>query len=99
MKCTNRNGKESWIFTWRKFIGDTPVIRGQIILTDEPEESMVIVTPFNKKAHFYYNQKINCMRAEGTVTVNRKYFIFSPSDSFAVLDWEAGVWTYKNTWY
>ena len=98
MKFTNRNGKRILDFHMEKFIGDTPVT-GQIILTDEPEESMVIVTPFNKKAHFYYNQKINCMRAEGTVTVNRKDYIFSPSDSFAVLDWGRGVWTYKNTWY
>ena len=41
------------------------------------------------------------MRAEGTVTYgyhNRTY-TFDPADSFAVLDWGRGVWTYKNTWY
>ena len=62
---------------------------------------MVIATPFDKDKHFYYNQKINCMRAEGTVTYgyhNRTY-TFDPADSFAVLDWGRGVWTYKNTWY
>ena len=64
-------------------------------------ESMVIATPFDRDKHFYYNQKINCMRAEGTVTYgyhNRTY-TFDPADSFAVLDWGRGVWTYKNTWY
>ena len=45
--------------------------------------------------------QMNCMRAEGTVTYgyhNRTY-TFDPADSFAVLDWGRGVWTYKNTWY
>ena len=62
---------------------------------------MVIATPFDKDKHFYYNQKINCMRAEGAVTYgyhNRTY-TFDLADSFAVLDWGRGVWTYKNTWY
>ena len=34
-----------------------------IELTEEPEESMVICTPFDKPGHFYFNQKINCLRA------------------------------------
>ena len=60
---------------------------------------MVIATPFNKPGHFYYNQKINCMRARGEVTYDGHTYVFDPSDSFAVLDWGRGVWTYKNTWY
>ena len=28
-------------------------------------DTMVIATPWDKKGRFYYNQKINCMRAEG----------------------------------
>ena len=70
-----------------------------VTLTHEPEESMVICTPFEKKAHFYYNQKINCMRASGTVTIGEEKYIFEPTESFGVLDWGRGVWTYKNTWY
>ena len=60
---------------------------------------MVIATPFNKKKHFYYNQKINCIRASGNATVGGKKYFFNGNDSFAVLDWGRGVWTYKNTWY
>ena len=70
-----------------------------IVLSREPEESMVICTPFEKKGHFYYNQKINCMRADGTVTIGGETYRFEPDDSFGVLDWGRGVWTYKNTWY
>ena len=71
-----------------------------LTLTDAPKETMVIVTPFkdHPKA-FYYNQKINCMRVEGAVTLGSKEYRCSPEDTFAVLDWGRGVWTYDNTWY
>ena len=71
----------------------------QVTLLREPAESMVICTPFEKEGHFYYNQKINCMRAHGKVTIGSNTYIFSPEDSFGVLDWGRGVWTYHNTWY
>ena len=70
-----------------------------LVLGSEPEESMVICTPFDKPGHFYYNQKINCMRAEGEVTLGSERYEFHPEDSFGVLDWGRGVWTYHNTWY
>lgn len=70
-----------------------------VTLTGEPEESMVICTPFEKEGHFYYNQKINCMRAEGTVKIGEQVYTFEPDSAFGVLDWGRGVWTYHNTWY
>lgn len=71
-----------------------------IILSDEPRDSMVIATPFaeDKKA-FYYNQKINCMRASGKAYFDGREYEFTPENSFGTLDWGRGVWTYKNTWY
>lgn len=78
---------------------DGQPIEIDLTLLREPEESMVICTPFEKKAHFYYNQKINCMRAEGTVKLGEQVYEFRPESSFGVLDWGRGVWTYKNTWY
>ncbi len=94
------DGKRVLIAQMKKF-GPEGSLTAKIELTDEPEESMVIATPFEKEAHFYYNQKINCMRASGTVYYGfeGKSYTFDPSDSFAVLDWGRGVWTYKNTWY
>lgn len=74
-------------------------IQGSLTLFHEPEESMTICTPFDKPGHFYLNQKINCMRAGGEVTLGDETFSFDPADSFAVLDWGRGVWTYRNTWY
>ena len=71
-----------------------------IVLTDEPRDSMVIATPFDgaPKA-FYYNQKIIGMRASGTVSVDGKLYTLNPAETFGLLDWGRGVWTYENTWY
>lgn len=52
-----------------------------------------------KKGRFYYNQKINCMRAEGFAEYNGKRYEFHPEKHFGTLDWGRGVWTYDNTWY
>lgn len=75
-------------------------LEAHVVLTGVPEDSMVIVTPFKEDPKaFYYNQKINCLLAEGYVTFGEETFTFQKEDSMAVLDWGRGVWTYKNTWY
>lgn len=73
-------------------------LTAHIVLDHIPEESMVIATPFkeNKKA-FYFNQKINCMNANGTVNYGDQEIIFQDDDG--ILDWGRGVWTYDNTWF
>lgn len=94
-------GDKRVLIAQMKNFGPEGSLYAKVTLTGIPPESMVIATPFDKDKHFYFNQKINCMRAEGTVTYgyhNRTY-TFDPADSFAVLDWGRGVWTYKNTWY
>lgn len=79
---------------------DHKSIQGNIVLDKPEDESMVIVTPYiESKVHFYYNQKINCMPAEGSFIFDGKEYSFKKENSFAVLDWGRGVWTYKNTWY
>ncbi|MFX0060930.1 MAG: DUF2804 domain-containing protein [Candidatus Hermodarchaeota archaeon] len=76
-------------------------LKGEIILFQDPNmDSIVVATPWKRNPHaFYYNQKINCMPAEGTVYMGDQEYSFSKRDSFGVLDWGRGVWTYKNTWY
>ncbi|NLC31930.1 MAG: DUF2804 domain-containing protein [Clostridiales bacterium] len=82
------------------FGGERSALLFDVVLHDQNEDSMVIVTPFhNKPHHFYYNQKINCLPAQGRVIFNGLDYIFSPATSFGVLDWGRGVWTYRNTWY
>ncbi|MCL2494103.1 MAG: DUF2804 domain-containing protein [Oscillospiraceae bacterium] len=74
-------------------------LRIDLTLTDLPKETTVIATPLGKPGHFYYNQKINCMRVGGSVTLGGEVWqAFDPSDTFATLDWGRGVWTYDNTW-
>ena len=85
-------------FHMDKFLDKEP-IEGIVKLTDEPAESMVIATPFDKPGHFYYNQKINCMRAEGWIELGSRRYELTKDKFFAVLDWGRGVWTYHNTWY
>lgn len=69
-----------------------------IILEQPPMDTMVIATPWDKKHAFYYNQKINCMRASGSMTYDGKVYEFHPETDFGTLDWGRGVWTYDNTW-
>ena len=84
---------------YHNFHGDSPLIL-DVKLTDAPQDRMCIATPFDKKGHFYYNQKINCMHATGYVQMGEKCYDLgaSPLD-MGLLDWGRGVWTYKNTWY
>lgn len=71
-----------------------------ITLSQPPMETMVIATPWKeKKTAFYYNQKINCMRASGKMSFDGVDYEFNPETDFGTLDWGRGVWTYDNTWY
>lgn len=63
-------------------------------------DSLVVNLPFDESEHaFYYNQKINCMTAEGAVRWKGKEWRFDKKDSYAVLDWGRGVWPFHNEWY
>ncbi len=63
-------------------------------------DTMCIATPWKKKpTAFYYNQKINCLPASGSVTLGKDTFHFSSDTDFGALDWGRGVWTYDNTWF
>lgn len=76
-------------------------LKGRIVLDQPPEmESMMIATPFSENPHaFYYNQKVNCMPAEGELRLGSQRLAFNAADCFGVLDWGRGVWTYSNSWY
>lgn len=71
-----------------------------ITLSEPDMDSLVIATPWvqNDKA-FYYNRKINCMRASGCAEFDGKKYTFNPESDFGTLDWGRGVWTYDNRWY
>ena len=74
-------------------------LKCDILLRQPDMESMVIATPWDRRHAFYYNQKINCMRASGYILYDGKRYEFNPETDFGTLDWGRGVWTYDNTWY
>ena len=98
MHFINKNGKRELVVSKFKNLSKGIDFSCDVKLSETSENSMVIATPFNKKKHFYYNQKINNMKAVG-------HFSFGPishtfkANACAVLDWGRGVWTYSNTWY
>lgn len=99
MKFLVREGERHIICKFHRFDGDKE-FACDISLEQPPEmDTMVIATPWDKKKHFYYNQKINTMRASGWMTYDGKRYEFHPQTDFGTLDWGRGVWTYDNTWY
>lgn len=94
------DGHQRQLFGSMENFCDGKPIQFDLTLTQPPRDSMVIVTPFlNKPKAFYYNQKINCLQAEGRAVFDGREYLFSPATAFSVLDWGRGVWTYENTWY
>lgn len=97
----NNDGVKRHLFgKYDNFCNSGKTLTFDVVLSDCPEESMVIATPFDKDAHFYYNQKINCMKAEGFVKFDDIDWVFNEENkALGTLDWGRGVWTYDNTWY
>jgi hypothetical protein len=58
---------------------------------------MTIVIPIAKN-RFYYNRKINCLPAEGSIQYGERIEILNPTTSIGSLDWGRGVWEYQSSW-
>ena len=97
MRFSVGNGQRRITCHFERFWKDKP-IDCDITLRQPDMESMVIATPWDKDKHFYYNQKINCMRASGWMEYDGVRYTFDPATDFGTLDWGRGVWTYDNTW-
>ena len=94
----NQNGRRRLVCTMKN-VAKGKDFECDIILEETNDSSMVIATPFKKKRHFYYNQKINLLKANGYFKLGDFKHNFQSRDTLGVLDWGRGVWTYKNTWY
>lgn len=96
----DNDGKQRHLYGHMENFTKEEGISFDLLLTEAPPESMVIVTPYQDHPEaFYYNQKINCIRVSGSISFGGREYACAPSDTFAVLDWGRGVWTYDNTWY
>ena len=98
MRFLHQGDKRRLLCTFPNFGKTKKTFRCDILLQETNKNSMVIATPFSKPKHFYYNQKINNLVASGYAKLGEEYFDFN-HDTYGVLDWGRGVWTYKNTWY
>lgn len=97
----HENGRRRLIVDHPGFDGGRG-LAGELVLAqaDADADRTVIATPFPRAPKaFYYNQKINCLAARGSVTVGDRTHEFRPESAFGVFDWGRGVWTYDNTWY
>ena len=93
------NGMRRLVVNFADFKDGQPFI-AEIVLDEEPRDSMVIATPWAEDEQaFYYNQKIVGMRAIGSFSVGTLYHEFNEANSFGLLDWGRGVWTRDNTWF
>lgn len=93
MRFASKGNKRHLTCKWEDFEAD-------IWLTRRNENSLVINVPFDESPKaFYYNHKINCMIAQGTVKYNGTEYRFMPENSFGLLDWGRGVWPFHNEWY
>ncbi len=92
----NINGKRRLICNMKK-VKNGKDFFCDIELRETNPYSLAIATPFLKGKHFYYNQKINLLQANGIFTFGKTKHQFK--NAFGTLDWGRGVWTYKNTWY
>ncbi|MBE6127617.1 MAG: DUF2804 domain-containing protein [Erysipelotrichaceae bacterium] len=97
LKFLHQGDKRRLLCYMENFDKSKRTFRCDITLMETVGKSMVIATPWKKAKHFYYNQKINNLLAGGYAKVGEKTYDFN-KDSFGVLDWGRGVWTYKNTW-
>ena len=94
----NKNGKRHLVCKMKN-VKKGVDFECDIYLEETTKKSMVIATPFNKKGHFYYNQKINLLEARGFFKFGDLQHQFKKNETLGVLDWGRGVWTYSNTWY
>lgn len=72
-----------------------------VTLTQRVEmESINIATSWKEKRKaFYLNEKVNCMPVEGVIRRGLEKEHLLLGETWAVLDWGRGRWTYQNRWY
>ena len=99
LRFENRDGFRTLSVRVENFCEGKP-LSARVTLAPPTGDSMVIATPFQDRPRcFYYNQKINCLRAGGSITLGGDTHALDETVATAVLDWGRGVWTYQNTWY
>ena len=82
---------------WPGFHNGRGISADIVLHQPSAHESMTIVIPIQKN-RFYYNRKINCLPAEGSLQYGNLKETISPGTCLGSLDWGRGVWEYKSFW-
>ena len=90
-------GKRHLSVSWPDFHDGRGIEADISLRTPTGYESMNIVIPIGQK-RFYYNRKINCLPASGTLRYGDIREALKPDESLGSLDWGRGVWEYQSFW-
>jgi hypothetical protein len=85
------------VVAWPGFDGGRGIQADILLHCPAEHESMNIVIPIGER-RFYYNRKINCLPAEGSLRYGDLTEELSPADCLGSLDWGRGVWEYRSFW-
>jgi hypothetical protein len=83
--------------SWPGFHNGRGITADIMLRQPREHESTTIVIPIGKR-RFYYNRKINCLPAEGTIRYAGETEELSSANCLGSLDWGRGVWEYKSFW-
>ncbi|MFN2282406.1 MAG: DUF2804 domain-containing protein [Anaerolineales bacterium] len=91
------NGVRRLLVSWPGFDSGKGIEADISLSQPESQQTITIVIPIGKK-RFYYNTKINCLPASGTLRYGELNENLTPDSSLGSLDWGRGVWEYSSFW-
>ncbi|MCQ2505632.1 MAG: DUF2804 domain-containing protein [Lachnospiraceae bacterium] len=78
---------------------DKTSLHCDLLLTEQPQDSIVMATPMGSNSKFMYNRKTVGFKASGFVEIGDMYHEFKKEESFGVLDWGRGVLPFNSNFY
>jgi len=82
---------------WPEFHGGRGIQADITLTCPLGYESMTVSIPIGSK-RFFYNRKIACLPAEGTIQYGDHTEMMNPQTCHGLLDRERGVWEYQSFW-
>jgi hypothetical protein len=89
-------GERRLLVHWPDF-GGQPLHAEITLQTPPAHESTVVVIPIGAQ-RFYYNRKMNCLSASGSLQIGSEREEIAPESCLGNLDWGRGVWEYRSFW-
>ncbi len=83
--------------SWPSFDNGKGIEAELSLFQSQDQQGITIVIPIGEK-RFYYNTKINCLPASGSIRYGNETEQLAPDSSLGSLDWGRGVWEYLSFW-